>query len=112
MKQSEIKFTISLDENNLPEKINWEASDTGEAGVHESKAIMLSLWDAKEENTLRIDLWTKDMKVDEMKLFFHQTLVSMANTLQRATGDDKTVAEVREFAQGLAKKMDLIIEKK
>ena len=37
---------------------------------------MLSVWDAvKTQETLRIDLWTKDMPVDEMKLFFHQTLV-------------------------------------
>lgn len=112
MKSSEIKFTITLDENNLPEKIHWNASDSGLNGEQECKSIMLSIWDPKEENTLRIDLWTKDMMVDEMKLFFHQTLVSMANTLERATGDEDTVKEVRDFAYHLAKKMNLIINQK
>jgi gliding motility-associated protein GldC len=112
MKSSEIKFSINLDDNNLPEKINWKASDSGMEGDNDCKAIMLSIWDPKEENTLRIDLWTKDMMVDEMKLFFHQTLVSMANTLQRSTGDEEIVKEVREFAHNLAKKMNLIIEQK
>jgi gliding motility-associated protein GldC len=112
MKQSEIKFNITLDEQFLPEKITWHATDSDITGENECKSIMLSIWDPKEENTLRIDLWTKEMTVDEMKLFFHQTLVSMANTLQRATGDEETVNEVKSFAYQLAKKMNLIIEKK
>jgi hypothetical protein len=29
---------------------------------------------------MRIDLWTKEMPVDEMKIFFHQTLVAMSDT--------------------------------
>jgi gliding motility-associated protein GldC len=36
---------------------------------------------------MRIDLWTKEMPVDEMKIFFHQTLVAMSDTFHRATGD-------------------------
>jgi hypothetical protein len=28
MKQSEIKFAITLDENKIPEKIQWEAADS------------------------------------------------------------------------------------
>ena len=34
----------------------------------------MSIWDEKTKETLRIDLWTKDIRVDEMKHFFHQTL--------------------------------------
>jgi hypothetical protein len=30
---------------------------------------MLSVWDSKRER-MRIDLWTKEMPVDEMKIFF------------------------------------------
>ncbi|MFI5164936.1 MAG: gliding motility protein GldC, partial [Bacteroidia bacterium] len=67
MKTSEIKFTVSMDENNLPDKINWQTSDGKEKSL--SKSIMIALWDANEQNTLRIDLWTKDMSIDEMKRF-------------------------------------------
>ena len=68
---SEIKFIVELDENRVPEKLHWTAQDGG-VDAEESKAIMLSIWDNKNKETLRIDLWTKDMPVDEMKIFFQQ----------------------------------------
>ena len=73
MKQSEIRFTITLDDNKIPVKIDWSASDTKTQGT--SKAVMISLWDTDKKNTLRIDLWTKEMLVDEMKQFYHQNLL-------------------------------------
>ena len=85
---SEIKFLIDLDENRVPEKLQWTAEDGG-VNQQEAKAIMLSIWDSKVQETLRIDLWTKDMPVDEMKKFFHQTLVAMSDTFQRATDDQQ-----------------------
>ena len=106
MKTSEIKFTVSLDENNLPEKIDWSASDAGEQST--SKSLMIALWDAKENNTLRIDLWTKDMMVDEMKQFYHQCLLSMADTFERATNETDAAKELRSFAQHFGEKLDLI----
>lgn len=109
MKKSEIIFTVTLDENNLPEKIDWVASEANEQST--SKAVMISLWDAKENNTLRIDLWTKDMIVDEMKQFYHQSLLSMADTFERATGEVEASKEMRSFAQHFAEKMNLIVKK-
>ena len=75
-----------MDENNLPEAIEWQASDSSDGG--KCKAIMLALWDEKAASTLRIDLWTKDMLVDEMKAFFHQNMLTMSDTLKRATGEE------------------------
>lgn len=110
MKKSEIIFTVSLDENNLPEKIDWKATDANEEST--SKSVMISLWDAQENNTLRIDLWTKDMIVDDMKQFYHQSLLSMADTFERATGEAEISKELRGFAQHFAEKMNLIEKKK
>jgi gliding motility-associated protein GldC len=107
MKSSEIKFEIKLDENNIPEVIQWEASDSGTDGKMDAKSIMLSIWDQKEKNSLRIDLWTKDMTVDEMKIFFHQTLVSMADTFEKATSDDKMAGDMKDFCQYFAEKQNL-----
>ena len=70
---SEIKIKVDLDENNVPEQLHWEATDTNEKAA-EAKAILMSIWDPKAKETLRINLWTKEMQVDEMKHFFHQTL--------------------------------------
>lgn len=109
MKQSEINFKVTLDDNNLPEKIDWSATEGGEQSS--SKAVMIALWDAKENNTLRIDLWTKDMMVDEMKQFYHQCLLSMADTFDRATGEAETAKEMRGFAQHFGEKMELIVKK-
>lgn len=104
--KSEIKFLIELDENRVPEKLNWTAQDGG-VNQEEAKAIMLSIWDSNVKETLRIDLWTKDMPVDEMKLFFHQTLVAMADTFQRATADEKMADTMKDFCDYFAEKLQL-----
>ena len=69
---SEIKLKVGLDENRVPEELSWSAQDGG-VDNEEAKAMMLSVWDSKAQESLRIDLWTKDMPVDGMKVFFHQT---------------------------------------
>ena len=103
---SEIKFQIELDQNRVPEKIMWTAEDGGVA-LEETKAILLSVWDSKSQETLRIDLWTKEMPVDEMKLFFHQTLIAMTDTFNRATGDEKMTDTMKDFCDYFAEKLEL-----
>lgn len=103
---SEIKFDITLDENKVPEYLQWTAKDGGIEN-QETKAFMLSVWDSKAKESLRIDLWTKDMPVDEMKIFFHQTLVAMADTFQRATTDDKMADTMRDFCEYFEEKLEL-----
>lgn len=103
---SEINFKIGLDENKIPEEIYWDAKDGG-IDNEPSKAIMISVWDHKKKDTLRMDLWTKDMPVDEMKQFYHQTLVSMADSFERATDDQKMGATMRDFCDYFAEKLEL-----
>lgn len=103
---SEIKIQVGLDENRIPEKMKWSADDGGITDK-ESKALLLSVWDSKEKETYKINLWTKDMPIDEMKQFFHQTLVSMADSFQLATNDDKMSATMRDFCDYFAEKLEL-----
>lgn len=103
---SKIELNVELDENRVPEKLHWTAQDGGISN-EEAKAMMLAVWDAKTQETLRIDLWTKDMPVDEMKVFFHQTLVAMSDTFHRATQDDKMSATMKDFCDYFAEKLDL-----
>ncbi|MGV7107078.1 gliding motility protein GldC [Flavobacterium sp. U410] len=105
-KRSDIKISVELDENQIPEKLRWTAKDGG-VDQADAKAMLLSIWDSKQKETLRIDLWTKDMPVDEMKQFFHQTLVAMADTFERATTDEKMSATMRDFCDYFAEKLDL-----
>lgn len=103
---SEIKFVVELDENRVPEKLTWTAQDGG-VELEEAKAMLLSIWDGNAKETLRIDLWTKDMPVDEMKIFFHQTLVAMSDTFERATQDEKMSNTMRDFCDYFAEKFEL-----
>ncbi|WP_228852444.1 gliding motility protein GldC [Aegicerativicinus sediminis] len=103
---STIELQVELDENRVPEKLMWSADDGG-ISKEEAKAIMLSVWDSTNQETLRIDLWTKDMPVDEMKLFFHQTLLAMSDTFFRATQDEKMTATMKDFCDYFAEKMEL-----
>ncbi|RNC87669.1 MAG: gliding motility protein GldC [Winogradskyella sp.] len=104
--KSKIELNVELDENRVPEKLSWTAQDGGIQN-EEAKAIMLSVWDSKVQETLRIDLWTKDMPVDEMKKFFHQTLVTMSDTFLRATQDEKMTATMKDFCDYFAEKLEL-----
>ncbi len=103
---SKIEFKVGLDENKVPEKLHWNAEEGGVTN-EEAKALMISVWDSKAKDTLRMDLWTKDMPIDEMKQFFHQTLVSMAGTFERATNDEKMSATMRDFCDYFAEKLEL-----
>ncbi|GAA4893446.1 gliding motility protein GldC [Flaviramulus aquimarinus] len=103
---SKIELNVELDENRVPEKLNWTAQDGGIIN-EEAKAMMLAVWDAKAQETLRIDLWTKDMPVDEMKVFFHQTLVAMSDTFNRATQDEKMTATMKDFCDYFADKLEI-----
>ena len=106
MKQSEIRFTITQDEKKIPQKNEWSASDANKEST--SKAIMIALWDDQENTTLRIDLWTKEMMVDEMKQFYHQNLLSMADSFERATGEVEAAKAMRHFAQEFGERLKLV----
>ncbi len=105
MKKSEIYFSIALDENNVPEAISWRATDAGEK-IHFAKAINIALWDRQEAGTMKIDLWTKDMPVNEMKYFYIDTIGSMAESLKTATNDEIMVAKMRALCEELSKHIE------
>jgi gliding motility-associated protein GldC len=87
MKETEITIKVKLDDNNIPEQILWSAPDGG-VKDQSSKAILLSFWDSQKKETLKMDLWTKEMPVDEMKSFVLQTFLSMKQSISKATGED------------------------
>jgi gliding motility-associated protein GldC len=106
---SEISIKVTLDENKVPDKMEWNATDLSK-GYEKVKAMMLSMWDPDQQNSMRIDLWTKDMSVEEMKVFFHQTLVTMADTFEKSTGDKLLSEDMRDFCFYFAKRTNIIKE--
>ena len=105
MKQS-IRFEVELDENHLPLNIKMNASD-GAANEDNIKALIVSAWAAKTKETLRIDLWTKDMPVNEMFIMCHQTMMGMADTLDRSTGHDKLAGALRDYCEFFAEQTEI-----
>ena len=105
MKKSEIRFSLALDDNKVPEAISWTATDAG-ADIHFAKAINIALWDREQAGTMKIDLWTKDMPTDAMKYFVVDNIGSMAETIQTATGDKKMAEMMRKLCKDLSDYID------
>ncbi|MNJ82710.1 hypothetical protein D3C87_01140 [compost metagenome] len=109
-KRSAISVKIGLNANNLPLEMHWSAEDGGIENAP-AKALMMSLWNPDDKNTMKIDLWTKDMSVEEMKQFFHQTLLTMADTFEKATGENLIAEDLRDYCYHFAEKMEIMPEK-
>jgi len=107
MKKSTVHFSIELDDNNIPEKIFWDATDKPEAGPSETKSISVALWDNQQNNTLRIDLWTKDMPVTDMKRFYVDCLGGLAQSALTSTGDEFMSNEINALCEKLIQHLKL-----
>jgi gliding motility-associated protein GldC len=103
MNQSEIRFKVELDNENVPERIFWDADHKDTPGYAPTKSISVSLWDDHNKNTLRIDLWAKDMPVEEMKRFYIDCLGGISQTLLNATGDEYMSKEINTLCERLVK---------
>jgi len=104
MPQSSINIEVTLDANRVPEDIHWNASENSESAPAKAKAMMLSFWDGTDRTALRMDLWTKEMRVDEMADFYFQTMMTMADSFERATHQKELVGEMKKFASAFYKK--------
>jgi gliding motility-associated protein GldC len=111
MKTSDIRLRVSMDDDGVA-AIHWEADDAPEPGPQAAKAMILSLWDASARNSLRIDLWTQDMTVDDMNDFFFQTLLSLAETYRAATNNPALAAEIKLFARDFAEKASKVEQRR
>jgi len=104
----EIKLSVKLDDDKMPAAISWEADDAGFKGSKSAKTLMLSLWDDNEKLTYSIDLWTKEMLLNDMNLHFYQIFQKMADTYQRATNNAEMSDSIRNFANEFSNKLGLL----
>jgi gliding motility-associated protein GldC len=109
MKKSEINIKVTLDDNNVPETIKWDATE--KPGDFEfTKAITIGIWDDVAKNALRLDLWTKDMPVHEMKAFYINALSGMAQSILSSTGDEKMANSITNLCDSLGTELDKSME--
>ena len=104
MTESDIHITVQLDADKVPQQIKWTASESTAADQQLAKAMFLAFWDAQDKSALRIDLWTKDMMIDEMADFYFQVFTTLADTFQKATGHTELTNDIKLFAKDFQKK--------
>lgn len=104
MHKSTITIDVLLDAHKVPEQINWSASDSSADMAQKAKAMCIALWDGADKTAMRIDLWTKDMMVDEMADFYYQMLMGMADTFNRATHQQEMTDDMKNFAKSFFEK--------
>jgi gliding motility-associated protein GldC len=105
---AEIKLIVDLDANNMPTRIEWQASEGLENGPVTCQSMMLSVWDSQNKTTAAIDLWIEDTTVDDMNLYFYQVIHKMADTYLRATKNEDIADSIREFGDGFGETLGLI----
>jgi len=108
MQQSTIKIDVMLDPDKIPQQINWSATDSSAEMTQKAKAMCVAFWDGADKTAMRIDLWTKDMMVDEMADFYYQMLISMADTFKRATQQEEMSDDMKTFAKNFFEKFKSI----
>ena len=106
MRNSEIRLLITLDDQQVPERIRWEADDSPAEGLQEAKAISLAIWDGIEQGSLKIDLWNKDFEVREMKRFAIETMAGIADSIRRATSDEIMAMDISNLCDSLSKRLE------
>lgn len=107
MASKKIHITVETDDQHVPSSIVWEADDAQGMDEAQCRAMILSLWDHRNKDTLRLDLWTRTMTVDEMKIFVHRTLLTMADTVEKSIADERIAGDMRDFCEYFADKMGI-----
>jgi len=108
VKSSDITIRVGLNEQNVPIKIEWGASDRNNGALEECKAMAVALYDKEHRETLRIDLWTKEMQVLEMDRFVYQTLRSLTDSYLRATQNKELAEQMARFVQYFGETTEII----
>ena len=106
MKQT-LKFEVELDENNLPNSIKMLEEKASNSSI-DLKTLMIAGWDAKRKETLRVDIWTKDMPVNDMFIMYHQNMMGMATSLEKSTGQNKLANALRDYCDFFAKETKIL----
>jgi len=106
MRQEKITLDVVLDGQNVCESIEWDATQKPEPGLEQAKAISLAIWDGWGKGTLKIDLWTKQMEVLEMKRFCIETISGLADTIRVATGDEVMAMDIENICKRMQDRLE------
>ena len=106
-KKEQLTIDVLMDDNLIPESIEWKSSQENKPSQTASAALIY-FWDAKKNETFNLDLWTKEMSVEEMNKMMFQTLMTLANTYERATSEDQMANAMRDFGQFFGERTEIL----
>lgn len=104
---AEIRVIVDLDDDDLPTRIEWQATEAKSDEPVPCQSIMFSAWDSKKKTSAAIDLWTKDTTVDDMNMHFYQVFHKMADTYLRATRNEEVAERIRRFGDSFGESSGL-----
>ncbi|MEP7195827.1 MAG: gliding motility protein GldC [Saprospiraceae bacterium] len=105
---SEIRIQVRLDEANVPDQIQWSATESESPKFESAKGILISIFEENSKDTLKLDLWTKGMQVEEMDRFMYQTIRALCDTYSKATNNQSLANDMMNFAQYFGEKVEII----
>lgn len=109
VKESEIRIKVGLNAEKIPVQILWAAPDNpGHEQFQPVKALLMALFDGEHQDTLKMDLWTKELQVVEMDRLMFQTLRSLADTYYKATQNKELASDMQRFVQYFGEKTEII----
>jgi len=107
-RNAEIKVSVDLDDENLPTRIEWQATEAESAGPKPCQSMMLSLWDNDNKMAVAIDLWTRDTTVEDMNLHVYQVIHKLADTYRRATNNTALAERIHTFGSEFGDAVGLV----
>ncbi len=109
VRKSSIDIELGFNKDNMPVEIKWKTSDVPPSvPMQDAKALLINFLDRSTKDTLKIDLWTLDMQVDEMDRMVFHTLRSLADTYFRATNNKEMAEHMQHFAHYFGEKTGIL----
>ena len=106
-KKERLTVDVSMDDNLVPETIEWKSSQENK-DAEKASAALIYFWNAEKNETYNLDLWTKEMSIEEMNKMIFQTLMTLANTYERATNEDQLANAMRDFSQFFGERTEIL----
>ena len=106
-KKEKFSVEVIMDENLIPEELEWYSSQ-GKGQSDTASAALIYLWNSQKNETFSLDLWTKKMSVEEMNKMMFQTIMTLANSYEKATSEDQLANAMRDFAEFFGEKTEII----
>ena len=108
LKKEKFSIDVLMDENLIPEDLQWNSPQGKGQSEKASQSALIYLWNAQKNETFSLDLWTKKMSIEEMNKMMFQTIMTLANSYEKATSEDQLANAMRDFGEFFGEKTEIL----